>query len=167
MALDLKDYSPELTQGALLNSAQIATSAVTAAKIASDAVTTAKILDANVTPAKTNIVQAVTATADGTGTGTIADTTTFALVTSANANNIVVLPTPTVGREVWLAVGATGYELRSSAPGTVAINGGAGANAESAIGANVATRCVCTSATTWICTDFAAAGTVTATEAAA
>lgn len=92
---------------------------------------------------------AVTATADGTGTGTIPDGVSFASVTSAGANNIVVLPTPTPGTIVLLHVGANGFELRSSAPATVAINGGTGASAESAIPANTLVFMVCTTATTW------------------
>ena len=109
-----------------------------------------------------------TATADGTGTGTIADGATYVTVTAgADANSIIVLPTPTPGNVVWLNVGATGYELRSSAPATVAINGGTGAGAESAVGANVLVRCVCTSATTWVCSTFSTIGTEAALEAAA
>jgi hypothetical protein len=46
-------------------------------------------------------------------------------------------------------VGANGCELRSSAPATVAINGGSEANAESAIAANMLFVAICTSATTW------------------
>jgi hypothetical protein len=111
--------------------------------------------------------QARTATADGLTTGIIADTTDFVVVTSADANNIITLPTPTPGRVVRIRNAGTGYELRSSAPATVAINGGAGAGAESAIGANVLVQCVCDSATTWVCTNFSAAGVVSATEVAA
>lgn len=108
-----------------------------------------------------------TATADGLTTGTVADRTSFVAVTSADANNIIVLPTPTPGITVKLAVAATGYELRSSAPATVAINGGVGAAAESAIAANVLTSCTCTSATTWICMDQSSAGLISATQVAA
>ncbi|MGE3278027.1 MAG: hypothetical protein AB7O67_23190 [Vicinamibacterales bacterium] len=92
-----------------------------------------------------------TATADGTGTGTIADAGKLQhiTVTSADANNIIVLPTPTPGTIVVLGNGGTGYELRSSDPANVAINGGTGASAESAIPANSLTVMVCTSATTW------------------
>lgn len=94
---------------------------------------------------------AVTATADGLTTGTIADAgmLQFITVTSADANHIVVLPTPTPGRIVILRNGGTGYELRTSAPATVAINGGSGSNAESAIAASTMVIAVCTTATTW------------------
>lgn len=109
---------------------------------------------------------AVTATAT-TGTA-IADAgmIQFVTVTSDNADKIVILPTPTPGTIVILRNGATGYELRSSAPGTVAINGGAGATAESAIAANTMVIAVCTTATTWQAIGLAAT-TLAAVEAAA
>lgn len=110
----------------------------------------------------------VTATADGTGTGTIPDggMIQFVSVTSAGANNIVVLPSPTPGTIVILYVGSNGFELRSSAPATVAINGGTGASAESAIAANQMAVLICTSATTWHGFEITGA-TLTAVEAAA
>lgn len=114
-----------------------------------DEIETSEIADAAVTPAKSNIVQARTATADGLTTAIISDTATFVQVTSASADNIIVLPTPTVGRQVVINVGANGYELRSSAPATVAINGGTGVNAESAIAANSTVIAICVSATAW------------------
>lgn len=109
-----------------------------------------------------------TATADGSGTGTIAAAgmLQFVTVTSDDANKIVVLPAPTPGTIVILRNGATGYELRSSAPATVAINGGAGANAESAIAANTMVIAVCTTATTWQAIGLADT-TLAAVEAAA
>lgn len=91
----------------------------------------------------------------------------FVTVTATDANHIVILPAPVVGTEIWLQNGATGYELRTSAPATIAINGGSGANAESAVGAAVLVRAICTSATTWIANTFAADGTEAKLEAAA
>jgi hypothetical protein len=114
-----------------------------------------------------NVAVARTATADGLTTGIVADGTGYVTVTSANADHIIALPTPTPGVMVALKNGGTGYELRSSAPATVAINGGAGADAESAIGANVLVTCRCTSATTWVCMNQATDGTVSATQVAA
>ncbi len=110
---------------------------------------------------------AVTATADGLTTGIVPAGAGFVVVTSGNADHIVTLPAPVPGTVVRLMNGATGYELRSSAPATVAINGGAGANAESAIAATTLVTCVCTSATTWIAMSQVAAGTVSATQVAA
>jgi len=108
-----------------------------------------------------------TATAAGDGTGLIADGTSFVTVTCADANNIITLPTPTPGNIVWLYEATNGFELRSDTPASVAINAGSGADAESAVAATQLVRCVCTTATTWVCTKFAADGTESALEAAA
>lgn len=109
-----------------------------------------------------------TATAAGLTTGTIADggVLTFVTVTSDSADKIIILPTPSPGAIVILVNGATGYELRSSAPATVAINGGAEADAESAIAASTLVIAICKSATAWAA--FSLAGTtLAAVEAAA
>lgn len=99
-------------------------------------------------------VTARTATAaPGGTTGVIADgagSFQIILVTSDDANKVITLPTPVVGSVIVLLNGATGYELRSSAPATIAINTGAGANAESAIAASTVVVVACTSATTWV-----------------
>ena len=109
------------------------------------------------------------ATATGATTGTIADAgmLQFVTVTSADANHIIVLPTPTPGTIVVLVNGATGYELRSSAPSTVLINAGAGGAAvESAIAASTMVIAVCKTATAWAA--FSLVGTtLAAVEAAA
>ena len=95
-----------------------------------------------------------TATADGLTTGTIADGGMFQFISvtakSGDAAGIIILPTPTPGTVIMGYIGATGCELRSSDPGTIAINGGTGASAESAIAANMFFMVVCTSATTWM-----------------
>jgi len=111
-----------------------------------------------------------TATDDGTTTGTIADGTRFVTVDAdSDANHIIILPTPTPGHIVYLTEsGTTGFELRSSAPATVAINGGTGAGAESAIaGAATLVKCVCISATAWMCNYLDADGDEAKVEAAA
>lgn len=105
--------------------------------------------------------------APGGTTGVIADGTSVVVVTCDNAAKVITLPTPTPGNIVWLLPNATGYELRSSDPATIAINGGTGANAESAVGANYLVRCVCASATTWIANTFSTDGTEAKLEAAA
>lgn len=109
---------------------------------------------------------AVTATSAGLTTGIVPATASFVTVTSASANNIVTLPAPVVGKVVILRNGATGYELRSSAPATIAINGGTGANAGSAIAASTMVIAVCTTATTWQAIGLAGV-TLAAVEAAA
>ena len=110
-----------------------------------------------------------TATSDGLTTGTIADAgmLQFVTVTSASANNIIVLPTPTPGVIVILAIGANGCELRSSAPATVGINGGTGATAESALAASMMAVMICESATSWKGFSMASNGTLAQVEAAA
>lgn len=114
-----------------------------------------------------NSAVARTATSDGSGTGTIAAGTSFVSVTSGNANHIIILPAPVVGNVIMLMNGATGYELRTSTPASIAINGGSGSNAESAVAANTLVKCVCTSSTTWVANTFAADGTEAKLEAAA
>jgi hypothetical protein len=110
---------------------------------------------------------AVTATADGLTTGIVPDGADFVTVTSGDAAHVVTLPAPTPKTVIALRNGATGYQLRSSDPETVAINGGTGEAAGSAIGANVLTVCVCGTATTWLCSDTATDGTTAPTEVAA
>lgn len=100
-------------------------------------------------------VTARTATAaPGGTTGVIADgggALQVIAVTSDDANKVITLPAPVAGNILVLINGATGYELRSSAPTTVLINGGTGgANVESAVAASVIVILVCTSTTTWI-----------------
>lgn len=140
---------------------------VLAVGIKASGVTTGKLADAGVTPVKTNIVQARTATADGLTTGIIADTATHVTVTSANADHIVTLPTPTPGRMLVINVGANGFELRSTSPTTIAINGGTGAAAESAIAANSTILAICISATAWKAIFLDADSDVAKVEAAA
>lgn len=108
-----------------------------------------RVKDGGITPAKTNIVQSVTATDTGATTGTILATTRHATVTSAAANKQVILPAPTVGRQVVINVGANGFDLKTSDPATVALNGGTGAGAKSAIAADSTVLAFCISATAW------------------
>lgn len=130
-------------------------------------ITTATITNATI-GALTYATASRTATADGLTTGTIAAAgmIQFVTVTSADANHIIVLPAPTPGTIVILRNGTTGYELRTSAPATISINGGAGANAESAIAASSMVIAICTTATTWQAITIAAT-TLAAVEAAA
>lgn len=140
--------------------------------VAADPITTAALTAATV--AATGALTypdaiARTATSAGATTGTIANgggKLQFVTVTSNDANHIIILPAPVVGTIIILRNGATGYELRSSAPATVAINGGVGTNAESAIAANTMVIAVCTSATTWQAIGLAGT-TLAAVEAAA
>ena len=111
--------------------------------------------------------QAVVPTAAGLTTGTILPGTSYGTVTSAGVNDIAILPAPVPGTKLTLQVGGTGFELRSSAPATVGINGGTGVNAESAIPANVTLRLECVSPTNWIAELLSSAGVRTVAEVAA
>ena len=122
---------------------------------------------ATFTAGQQSLAVARTATDAGDGDAVIADGTTYVEVTSGGANKLITLPTPTPGTIVWLYNAATGYELRSSAPSTVAINGGTGATAEAAVPATYLVRCVCTSATKWVANKYGPTGTVSILEAAA
>jgi uncharacterized protein YjlB len=165
-------------QEALL-SATAGTAAASKALIADASIDIAGLndvgVDGTLTAAIANIANLIfataarTATSDGLTTGTIADSgmLNFITVTSASANNIIVLPSPTPGTIVILFGGANGYELRTSAPATIAINGGSGASAESAIPANTTAVLICESATTWKGFQMAVAGTLTLVEVAA
>jgi hypothetical protein len=116
-----------------------------------------------------NLVTTATATADGTTTGTLTDLGKdfTVVVTSGNAAHIVILPAPVVGRKITLInASATAYELRSSDPATIAIGGGTGAGAESAIPASSVATLICRSATAWLGWTIAGA-TLAAVEAAA
>lgn len=104
------------------------------------------------TPLGGNVTVSATATETGATTGTLTDVgyDFTVLVTSVNANHIIILPAPVVGRRVTLVnQSATAYELRSSDPATIAINGGTGASAESAIPASSIANVICRTATAW------------------
>ena len=112
----------------------------------------------------------ITATDAGTGTGTIPGGGFYTVGADSDADHIVILPSPVPGTVVRLGTQAdsTGFELRSSAPATVKINGGSGSNAEAAIGtAATLVECVCVNATNWFCTFADADGDIAKTEAAA
>lgn len=96
-------------------------------------------------------IVATTGTAAG-GINQIKTRAMFCHVTvsvTTDANDIVILPEPIPGRIVILSNGATGYELRSSTPASIGINGGTGAAAESAIPASTTAWLICESATAW------------------
>lgn len=115
-------------------------------------------------------VKGLIATDDGTGTGQIDDRGMVRFCTvdcDSDANHIVTLPQPVIGKVVILAIGTTGCEVRSSAPATVAINGGTGAAVESAIGASTLAIFICESLTSWKAFQIGSDGTLAQVEAAA
>lgn len=108
----------------------------------------------------------LSATADG---AKIPDDRLLQIVipTWGNANNILILPAAKPGTIVILAGAATGGELRTHDPANVAINGGSGANAESAVAANRMIVAICESPTSWKAFGIAANGLVSGLESAA
>jgi hypothetical protein len=140
---------------------------IAALQLAGTAVgSTAAEIDAVADVSTVNVAR--TATTDGLTTAIITSRgmLNFITVTSSDANFIIVLPAPTPGTIVILRNGSTGYELRSSAPATVAINGGTDTAGESAIAASAMVIAICTTATTWQAISLAAT-TLAAVEAAA
>lgn len=84
-----------------------------------------------------------------------------------NSSNVLVLPPPVPGRIVILAGAATGGDLRSSNPATIAINGGSGAGVKSAVAANQMVVAICESMTSWKAFTIAGNGTLAGLPAAA
>lgn len=140
---------------------------VTAADATGDVLYQLPDAPAGTYPVKGNVVQARTVTADGTTTGTISAGVTHVTVTSDDANKILILPAPVVGHQICIHGPATGFELRSSTPASIAINAGTGADAESAIPANATLFLTCVSATAWKGFYMDADGDVAKVEAAA
>ena len=95
--------------------------------------------------------------------------TSVASITCSDANFIVILPAPVIGNIIIIIeTASTGYELRSSNPEGIKINGGSGDGAESAIaGAISYIKCVCVSSESWICSQYDADGDESKVAAAA
>ena len=135
-----------------------------------DTVVAATAFTGNITGEISYTPVARTATTTGATTGTIADAGMLQLVTvtATAATQIIILPTPTPGTIVMLkGPASTGFELRTNAPSTVAINGGSGSNAESAIAADAVAFLFCSSATSWDGWEINAGTTFAAVEQAA
>lgn len=104
-------------------------------------------------------VEAVAATSTGVQ---ISADTDFATITSAGANNIVILPDPVVGKVVRGAnVSATACEIRSSTPTAISINNVTGTGKEAVLAAGASFEATCKSATAWILHNYGATGTMT------
>jgi hypothetical protein len=129
-------------------------------------------LSGGVYDAGVRLFQSLVPTVAGDGTGLIVNPAQvpvdiFGTVTSANSAHLVTLPAPVPGTRVSLIGNATGYDLRSSAPATVAINGGTGASAKTAVAASLLQECRCVTPTAWICNTYSSNGTEAAEGAAA
>ena len=120
--------------------------------------------------AATGVQSTATAlTATDAGVAIPAGTAAALINADSDANHIVILPAPVVGNVInIIETATTGYELRSSTPASIAINGGTASNGESAIaGAITYIKCVCVSSTSWICSQYDADGDESKVEAAA
>jgi hypothetical protein len=132
-------------------------------KIKDSGVSTDKLADGAVSAAKLRGSEARTSTADGTTTGAITPPTafrTFIAVTSASATNQIALPAisaSTIGQEIFLSVGANGYELITPASSNNTINlvDADGTN-QLDVAANTTVRATQVSATSWLCETIAA-----------
>ena len=78
----------------------------------------------------------------------------------------IVLPDPVLGRSLRI-ISVNAFELKTNDPSNVAINGGTATNAESAIAANMIVDCVCTTTTTWVCTQTNSVGVQSPVQVAA
>ena len=118
---------------------------------------------ASVTAAKIAETANITANADGTGSASITSLTgfkKFVAVTSGAATDQVGLPginVGTIGQEVFLTVGANGFELITPAASNVTINqvDSDGTN-QLDVAANTTVRCTQISGTAWLAEQIAA-----------
>lgn len=126
-------------------------------------ITTAKIADGAVTAKKLVGSEARTATAAGLTTGAITPPTafrTFVTVTSGAATDQIALPAitaDTIGQEIFVTVGANGFELITPASSNNTINqvDSDGTN-QMDVAANTTVRCTQISATAWLAETVAA-----------
>lgn len=126
---------------------------------------TAELADASISPAKIAQTATATATADGLTTGLVTAPTgfrKFVAVTSAAATNAVTLPAAaaaTIGQEIFLTVGANGYELLTPASSGDTVNqvDTDGTN-QLDVAANTTLRCTQITATGWLAEQVAATG---------
>jgi hypothetical protein len=97
---------------------------------------------------------AVTSTSDGTGTGLIPKDASFVTVTSSSADNQISLPPGSVGKELWILVGATGCELIASVAADKVNNVVVGATNELALVATSLYHCIYVATNTWVVRGF-------------
>jgi len=116
---------------------------------------------------------AVTATTDGLTTGIIPKGAKHVTVTSAGANNIVLLPEPVPGTVLFIHVTTNGCEVRAGnaagadASDTISIgSNSASAGHESDLIANETMMCICVTATNWVGINIGPNNAVTASTVA-
>lgn len=125
-----------------------------------------QLQDGIITPAKLAQSSSLTATADGTGSGSANVDSDFFEVTSASATNQISLPgisNATKGKTVSFYVGANGFELITPAASNATINGtDADGTNQADIPADSYVRCTCVSNTAWLMEIIGSTGTVAA-----
>ncbi len=90
------------------------------------------------------------ATTKGTGSGTInVSDGLYVTVSSTSPNKIVTLPDPMVGLQLVIHNERDAYELRSTSPETISINGGRGIKAGSDIPRGSTVYLTCVTLTKW------------------
>jgi hypothetical protein len=99
----------------------------------------------------------------GSGGRILPDGNSLISATSSSVNHVIILPAPVLGRSLRI-ITINAFELRTNDPSNVAINGGTGSGAESAIAAEMIVDCVCTTTTTWVCTQTNSAGVQSAVQ---
>lgn len=101
---------------------------------------------------------AVTATVDGLTTGVISSTTTFAVVSVGTTNHIATLPTPALGKMLFLVnvAASNNLEVQTAASSNITINN-VDADGTNQLDVAAGTMClfVGTSATNWACVSLA------------
>ena len=103
-------------------------------------------------------IPTVTATSDGTGTGSIPPAASQVTVSSSSANDQITLPSNVIGHVVRLFVGATGCEMICADAAAKINDVVCGATNECALAADQHYICECISATEWIVRGFTALG---------
>lgn len=132
------------------------------------AITAAKIAGGAVTPGHLAVGEAVTATADGTGTGLMSGDSAFITVTSGAATDQATLPDGTevafIGKTYRIWVDANGFELITPATSGATINGvdSDGTN-QLDVPATTLLECTLVASNTWIVRGFDEAGAELAT----
>jgi hypothetical protein len=112
----------------------------------------------DVTGYVTKNVEDITATSTGVA---ISADTDFANITSAGANNIVILPGPVQGKVVRGAIGGTGCEITASDANAISVNGTTGTAVEAALAANASFEAVAVQDDAWILLNFSSTGVIT------
>ena len=113
----------------------------------------------------------VTATVSGSGSGVISHGVNFASITSSDSDYLITLPPSsssisscTVGHTIKL-FSTDSYQIQTSAPGSISIQGTSGASCASSVANNMLVECTCTTGTAYVCITVSTAGDVAGLQA--